>query len=440
MRSAPTVRPANKKIRQFKFEVRDVKLVTDHLKEHGDIKKGDLEIPWVDTFPPQSLKTNSQLKLKPGPHNRTRLMARETPNGPWLEIVPRELSDQWLRARMLTKDSKMPLSRDAGYHWLKGQTLGISRRALWTFLERQEHLQMSRNIPNERRKGGAVRGNVGHVEIDIVHIVKSNLSERELGQLQDMWEGLYDFKKKDGYILTIVNQITRFGLAKFQRTKSAPECARSLRVLVPQMERHHNDAPIVKCYSDQGKEFLGKVSEYFADHNIKHKLVARGAHIEQYNQVLQRSFYRCLDMKRGTIKSCLYQAVDIVNNTFNRRLGMTPAEAISDLDRAKKRYNQTRDQGDRDYMKTRKPKIGDKCRVLTNLRKLIRAPKKGGVYKPTRQEHFSRQVYRIKHIDEKNLRYYAGGKWRDRDQIMLISGVDPVTKHLLAERHKADDA
>ena len=80
-RSAPTIRPANKKIRQFKFEVRDVKLVTDHLKEHGNIKKGDLEIPWVDTFPPQGLKTNSQLKLPPGPHNRTRLMGRETPNG-----------------------------------------------------------------------------------------------------------------------------------------------------------------------------------------------------------------------------------------------------------------------------------------------------------------------------------------------------------------------
>ncbi len=204
------------------------------------------------------------------------------------------------------------------------------------------------------------------------------------------------------------------------------------------MEKRHK-APITHCYSDQGKEFLGNVREYFNSRNIKHKTVARGAHIEHYNQVLQRSFYRCLDMKRGTIKSCLYQAVDIVNNTFNRRLGMTPQEAIDDLDRAKKRFNQTREEGDKEYMKTRKPKIGDKCRVLTNLRKLIRAPK-DGVYKPTRQRHFSRQVHRIKHIDEKNLRYYAGGSWRDRDQIMLISGVDPVTKHLLAERRKADDA
>ena len=440
LRSAPTVRPTNKKIRQFKFEVRDVKLVTDHLKEHGHIKKGDLEIPWVDTFPPQSLKTNTQLKLKPGPHNRTRLMARETPNGPWLEIVPRELSDQWLRAQMLTQNSKMPLSRDAGYHWLKGKTLGISRRALWTFLEKQEHLQLSRNIPNERKKGGPTRGNIGHVEIDIVHIVKTRLSEREYGQLVELFdEKKDDFGARDGYIMTVINQITRYGYGKFQRKKNAPETAKSIRFLFPLMEKRHK-APITHCYSDQGKEFLGQVKEYFQSRNIKHKLVARGAHIEHYNQVLQRSFYRCLDMKRGSVKSCLYQAVDIVNNTFNRRLGMTPQEAIEDIDRAKKRFNQTRDEGDMEYMKTRKPKLGDKCRVLTNLRKLLRAPKKGGVYKPTRQEHLSRQVYRIKHVDEKNLRYYAGGKWRDRDQIMLISGIDPVTKHLLAERHKADDA
>jgi hypothetical protein len=443
MRSAPTVRPANKKIRQFKFEVRDVKLVTDHLKEHGSIKKGDLEIPWVDIFPPGNLKTNSQLKLPPGPHNRTRLMARETPSGPWLEIVPREMNDLWLRSQMLQGQSqnkaasKMPLSRDAGYHWLKGQTLGISRRALWTFLEKQEHLQMSRNIPNERRKGGPTRGNVGHVEIDIVHIVKSRLSDREYGQLVELFDEKLDFGQRDGYILTVINQITRYGYGKFQRKKNATETASSIRFLFPIMERKHK-APITHCYSDQGKEFLGQVKEYFVSRNIKHKLVARGAHVEHYNQVLQRSFYRCLDMKRGSIKSCLYQAVDIVNNTFNRRLGMTPQEAIDDLDRAKKRYNQTRDQGNMDYMKTRKPKIGDKCRVLTNLRKLIRDPK-GGVYKPTRQQHFSRQVHRIKHVDEKNLRYYAGGSWRDRDQIMIISGVDPVTKHLLAERHKADD-
>ena len=440
-RSAPTVRPANKKIRQFKFEVRDVKLVTDHLKEHGDIKKGDLEIPWVDTFPPQSLKTNSQLKLPPGPHNRTRLMARETLNGPWLEIVPKELSDQWLRARMLTKDSKMPLSRDAGYHWLKGQTLGISRRALWTFLEKQEHLQMSRNIPDERRKGGATRGNVGHVEIDIVYVQRKLLSDRELGQLSDMWPGEYDFGPNDGYILTIVNQITRFGLAKFQRLKDAPETAANLRQMVPKMERQHNDMPILKCYSDRGKEFAGNVKRYFESRNIKQKWVARGSHIEHYNQVLQRSLYRCLNMKRGTLKSCLKQAVDIVNNTFNRRLGMTPTEATSDIERALKRYNTTRDSGDREYMKTRKPKVGDRCRVLTQLRKHIRAVKtkaKGGMYKPTKRTHFSRQVHLIKHVDEKNLRYYAGGEWRDRDQIMLVSGVDATTQQIIADRHAAD--
>jgi len=41
-------------------------------------------------------------------------------------------------------------------------------------------------------------------------------------------------------------------------------------------------------------------------------------------------------------------------------------------------------------------------------------------------------------IDEKNLRYYAGGAWRDRDQIMLVSGVDATTQQIIADRHAAD--
>ena len=90
----------------------------------------------------------------------------------------------------------MPLSRDAGDHWVKGKTLGISRRALWTFLEKQEHLQMTRNIPNERKKGGAERSAVGHVEIDIVHLLKDEFYEDELGALADTLDG--EIGSKDG--------------------------------------------------------------------------------------------------------------------------------------------------------------------------------------------------------------------------------------------------
>ena len=153
-RSMPTSRPTNKKVRQYKFSLKDIKLVQDHLKAHGNIKKGDLEkIPWANIG--LTLKLHTQLDLPPGPRNRTRLLTKETTTGPWLELVALELMEEWMRNEMLKPASTMPLSRDAGYHWIKGKTLGISRRALWSFLEKQEHLQMTRNIPNERKKGGA---------------------------------------------------------------------------------------------------------------------------------------------------------------------------------------------------------------------------------------------------------------------------------------------
>ncbi len=128
---------------------------------------------------------------------------------------------------------------------------------------------MSRNIPNERKKGGPTRGNVGHVEIDIVHIVKSRLSDREYGQLVELFdEKEDDFGARDGYILTVINQITRYGYGKLQRRKNATETAKSIRFLFPIMERRHK-APITHCYSDQGKEFLGQVKEYFQRRNIQ---------------------------------------------------------------------------------------------------------------------------------------------------------------------------
>jgi hypothetical protein len=43
-------------------------------------------------------------------------------------------------------------------------------------------------------------------------------------------------------------------------------------------------------------------------------------------------------------------------------------------------------------------------------------------------------VYRIKVADNEKLRYYVAGKWLDRDEIMLISGVDEKTQSKLRTR------
>ena len=422
-----TSRLANRRLRQFQFHLKEVQQVIAFLAQHGKITDNDLpKIPWVRGF---QFKTHSQLKLPAGAHNQSRLFVMEGTKWKW--IVPKEDVQKMLRNEMLKEGSKMPLTRDAGFHHLKDSTVGISRRALWVFLEKQNVLQVTRNIPNERKKGGVAVEQRGHVEIDLVHISKDLLHDHELTELHEMFSE--DLRSKDGYLCCVIDQLTSYGLAAIQRRKTAEETAGTLGPLLTKLSRKLK-TPIVRVQSDQGKEFLGAVSTLFKKRNIKHKTVARASKVEMFNQILQRSFYRLLRLERGSVNSCLRQAIDIVNNTYNKNLGMTPEEAAAGPDSAiRPKYKVSRQDTDLKYMRTQKPKVGDKCRYLVNYRKLIRKPSKG-IYKAYKGDHFSSEIVKIRKVDEKLMRYYCGGAWRDRDQIMLVSGVDQETIDRVAAR------
>ena len=422
-----TSRLANRRLRQFQFHLKEVQQVIAFLAQHGKITDNDLpKIPWVRGF---QFKTHSQLKLPAGAHNQSRLFVMEGTKWKW--IVPKEDVQKMLRNEMLKEGSKMPLTRDAGFHHLKDSTVGISRRALWVFLEKQNVLQVTRNIPNERKKGGVAVEQRGHVEIDLVHISKDLLHDHELTELHEMFSE--DLRSKDGYLCCVIDLMTSYGLAAIQRRKTAEETAETLGPLLTKLSRKLK-TPIVRVQSDQGKEFLGAVSTLFKKRNIKHKTVARASKVEMFNQILQRSFYRLLRLERGSVNSCLRQAIDIVNNTYNKNLGMTPEEAAAGPDSSiRPKYKVSRQKSDLKYMRTQKPKVGDKCRYLVNYRKLIRKPSKG-IYKAYKGDHFSSEIVKIRKVDEKLMRYYCGGAWRDRDQIMLVSGVDQETIDRVAAR------
>ena len=202
-----TSRLANRRLRQFQFHLKEVQQVIAFLAQHGKITDNDLpKIPWVRGF---QFKTHSQLKLPAGAHNQSRLFVMEGTKWKW--IVPKEDVQKMLRNEMLKEGSKMPLTRDAGFHHLKDSTVGISRRALWVFLEKQNVLQVTRNIPNERKKGGVAVEQRGHVEIDLVHISKDLLHDHELTELHEMFSE--DLRSKDGYLCCVIDLMTSYGLA-----------------------------------------------------------------------------------------------------------------------------------------------------------------------------------------------------------------------------------
>ena len=142
----------------------DVRRTIAHLKAHGKITDNDVinrprlkkkkdagpneEIPWVHT---ELAGSWQQKDLKQGPNNSNVLYAKE--HDVWKLVVPEEDVQTFLRKALLDPTSKMPLGRDSAYHHIQKGTVGISRRALYAFLEKQGVLQMTKNIPNEKPKG-----------------------------------------------------------------------------------------------------------------------------------------------------------------------------------------------------------------------------------------------------------------------------------------------
>ena len=167
-------------LRRHTINEGDVRRVLSHLKVHGEItpndnltrprlkkKKGappEEPIPWVRGA---ELAGSWQRKdLKPGAKNKSVLYAKE--NDVWKLVVPVQQIETFLRQSMLDPESTMPLGRDSAYHHVQKGTVGISRRALYKFLEKQGVLQITKNIPNERQKGGIELKVRGYAEMDLI--------------------------------------------------------------------------------------------------------------------------------------------------------------------------------------------------------------------------------------------------------------------------------
>ena len=119
----------------------------------------------------------------------------------------------------------------------------------------------------------------------------------------------------------------------------------------------------IHLYTDGGPEF-----ERLKD-KFHHITVLVGSKVEQKNSHLQRNFHRIKNSKRGnTIKNVLQQALNTTNNSYNRILKKTPAEAAEEFStpegirKLKESYNKHRAKGDLDR---RKPlKVGDFVRIV----------------------------------------------------------------------------
>ena len=130
----------------------------------------------------------------------------------------------------------------------------------------------------------------------------------------------------------------------------------------------------------------------------------------------------------------------MTNELKSKYTKKTPKEALEPPDeQLAPGYKKGREDEDRNF-KGRKPEVGDKARVLVKMRKNIHPILKIGsqarLYKSYHGRHFTKRVHTISKILTKNetSRYFVNGSWRDRDQILLVSGTDAETERQVAEK------
>jgi hypothetical protein len=433
-------------LRRHRILEDDVRRVIAHLKAHKTITKNDVlhrprlkkkkkgegpneEIPWAHGTLAGSWQ---QAKLKPGPSNADVLYTKE--NDVWKLVVPEKQITEYLRKAMLDTDSKMPFGRDSAYHHVQRLTVGISRRALYKFLEKQGVLQITKNIPNEQVKGGIELYKRGYCEMDLIE-----------GKGIDLKENLG--VKGNWYWLAVVDVLTGYGLVATIRKKKAAVVAKVLVQVLDLMD-YKLGTKVHTMSADHGREFFAEVLVMLKKRRITMKQVARGSRVEKFNQDFQRNFYRLLRMRRGKFDSLQQQALDVTNNTKNKNTKKTPEEALKIPDAIlEKGYNDGR-QKSKPY-KCKQLKVGDKCRHLVKLRKniypILKIGAQARLYKTYHGRHFTKQLFRITAIKPRppppgtkgpQPRYYVNGRWRQRDELLAVTGTDAATSAAIAARPK----
>ena len=381
-------------LRRHKILRDDVRRVIAHLKAHKTITKNDVlnrprlkkkkdagpneEIPWVHT----DLMGSWQKKgLKPGPNNSAVLYAKE--HDEWKLVVPEEDVESYLRKSMLDPKSTMPLGRDSAYYHVQRQTVGISRRALYKFLEKQGVLQITKNIPNETQKAGIWLETRGFCETDLIE-----------GKGRDLHEN-YGMRG-DWYWIALVDVLTGFGLVGTTTEKTAKEVAAKLNEMLDVME-YNLGSKVHTISSDHGSEFMSHTRKLLKKRKIKQKMVPRASRVEYNIRRQKRKAYKGHGPKRPEVGMKARHLVKLRKN-------MRPMLTIKGQARLYKSYH------GRHFTK----------QVYTIRDVKPPHPPEGSELPP----------------NSKPTMYFLHGRWFHRDQILVITGTDAETERQVAARPK----
>ena len=152
-------------MRRNKFQPKEYERALKHLKGLGKGGPGKHKVG-ADVLPGIKWLRYGPYEVRRLAHGRDAIFVKR--NEIWKEIVPENRVDEYLRNAMLAPGSDVPLARDSGYHVVQQRTVGISRRMVQRFVNKQEVAQLTRQQqPRIKQPGKPVEGK-GYLELDLV--------------------------------------------------------------------------------------------------------------------------------------------------------------------------------------------------------------------------------------------------------------------------------
>ena len=400
-------------MRRNKFQPKEYERVLKYLKGLG---AGKHKVG-ADVLPGIKWLRYGPYEVRRLAHGRDAIFVKR--NETWKEIVPENRVDEYLRNAMLAPGSDVPLARDSGYHVVQQRTVGISRRMVQRFVNKQEVAQLPRQQqPRIKQPGKPVEGK-GYLELDLVEAKGKDIQQ---------WVHVV---VKNFYFITIIDRLTGWLEVEKTQRKDVKSVAPKIRSMLLKMQKVLK-TKIRYIRSDAGSEFKSDTQEVFKELKIRSKFVSSGNRIENANRNFQRIFYQLLRMGRGSVIEVMHQAQGVFNNTKSRIIEMTPLEALqADEDVLRRRFKESRKKVA--AYKAVPLSVGDKVRHLVT--DVVGKHSKALGYKSYRGKHWSPSVFTVTDYNATTGKYYAGGYWRTRDKYLKVPGVDAESKKVAADRH-----
>ena len=261
------------------------------------------------------------------------------------EVVATEDRDDYLRKALYANKSTKPFGRDSLHYVIMKEAINISRRHIEKFLKAQNVIvSRSARPKKEKRAFFSTVKKAGVCSGDLAHIRPEDLPDEYMPSRQDddsdtEWKPGMPAKamkniwktgtKGDRYFYNLVDIYTGWLETIVVGTKKEDVIARATKKLVARMGKALG-TPVRVVQYDMGSEFNKSIKD-LEKMKIKVFQMRTNAVVEQTNAKLQRIFYTIVAQKRTNFAGSVKQSVDISNNTKNRKLGMTPKEAVAQL-------------------------------------------------------------------------------------------------------------